>query len=162
MNYEYLHRVHPDVGLNQFIQELVNVGWELVSHSFKPNSKEGNMSLVFRMPIEEDPKRYGTLVINQFVANYFDLDPIWLKTPGKDRDKSRPRMIASYVMHHFGKTNKEICAEYSQDHSNVTAAIKRVKELMAENIYIAASVKEIIRKLKAPGPLIFKTDEGTA
>ena len=156
MNYEYLHKIHPDVGLNQFIQEMVNVGWELVSHTFKPNSKEGNMSLVFRMPVEDDPKRYGTIFINQFVANYFDKDPLWLKSPGKDRDKSRPRMIAQYIMHVFGKTNDEIRVFYEQDHSNISYSVTNTPILMAKNMFVAASVREIIRILKSPGAITFK------
>lgn len=159
MNYEYLYRVHPDVGINPFIQEMANVGWEMVSMTFKPNSKEGNMALVFKMPIEEDPKQFGTLFINQYVAAYFGLDPLWMKAPGKDKDKAQPRQVAQYVMFKFGHSNDTIGKFYNQDHSNISHSIKNVPLMMAKSIYLAACVRDIIKILKSPGPIILKTDE---
>jgi len=95
---------------------------------------------------EHRVKNYGCLYINWAVAEHFEVDPIWLKTQGKDRARTLPRQMAQYLMSCFGHSNGTIGVFYNQDHSNITHSLKTIRNEIATNKMVESTIAQIKNK----------------
>ena len=96
--------------------------------------------------LDNKQKNYGCLYINWVVAQHFEVDPIWMKSKGKEHTRTLPRQIAQYMMGCFGHSNDTIRKFYNQDHSNITHSLKTIRNEIATNKLVESTVNEIKNK----------------
>ncbi len=94
---------------------------------------------------EITPRNFGMVFINFKVAEYFEIDAMWMKQPGREINRVFPRQVAQYCMWTLGYKNDTIRLFYSQNHASVTHSIRTVMNYMTTDRQTNATIREVLK-----------------
>ena len=100
--------------------------------------------------IVEQNKEITIENIQKFIANYYQIKVLDLKSPKRLKNLVLPRQIAMYICRKLTSSSyPEIGAKFGgKDHSTVIHAIKKIEKNMADDVQLKSTVEKLTNSIK--------------
>ncbi|MDR1693680.1 MAG: chromosomal replication initiator protein DnaA [Lactobacillaceae bacterium] len=135
------------------IRELEGALRRVIAHSQLLSNKEITLDMtqdVLKDMLRSYDRRTTIDEIQRKVAEHFNISVKEMQSSRRARNVARPRQIAMYLAKQLtSRSLPEIGRKFDRDHTTVMHAVRKVEELMMEEISLAENVDALRRMLEA-------------
>lgn len=135
------------------IRELEGALRRIIAHSQLLSDKEITLDMtqdVLKDMLRSYDKRTTIDEIQKKVAEHFNISVKEMQSSRRARTVARPRQIAMYLAKQLtSRSLPEIGRKFDRDHTTVMHAVRKVEELIIEDISLAESIDSLRRALDA-------------
>lgn len=135
------------------IRELEGALRRVIAHSQLLSDKEITLDMtqdVLKDMLRSFDKRTTIDEIQKKVAEHFNISVKEMQSSRRARNVARPRQIAMYLAKQLtSRSLPEIGRKFDRDHTTVMHAVRKVEELIVEDISLAESIETLRRSLDA-------------
>ena len=135
------------------IRELEGALRRVIAHSQLLNNHEITLDMtqdVLKDMLRSFDKRTTIDEIQKKVAEYFNISVKEMQSSRRARTVARPRQIAMYLAKQLtSRSLPEIGRKFDRDHTTVMHAVRKVEELIIEDVSLAENVEALRRILEA-------------
>ncbi len=134
------------------IRELEGSLRRIVAHSQLLSNKEITLDMtqdVLKDMLRSIDRKTTIDEIQKKVAEYFNISVKELQSSRRARTVARPRQIAMYLAKQLtSRSLPEIGRKFDRDHTTVMHAVRKVEELIVEDISLADNINDLRRALE--------------
>lgn len=134
------------------IRELEGALRRIIAHSQLLSNKEITLDMtqdVLKDMLRSFDRRTTIDEIQRKVAEHFNISVKEMQSSRRARNVARPRQIAMYLAKQLtSRSLPEIGRKFDRDHTTVMHAVRKVEELMLEEISLAEDVETLRRMLE--------------
>ena len=135
------------------IRELEGALRRVIAHSQLLSNHEITLDMtqdILKDMLRSFDKRTTIDEIQKKVAEYFNISVKEMQSSRRARTVARPRQIAMYLAKQLtSRSLPEIGRKFDRDHTTVMHAVRKVEELIMEDISLAENVEALRRTLEA-------------
>jgi chromosomal replication initiator protein len=135
------------------IRELEGALRRVIAHSQLLSNHEITLDMtqdILKDMLRSFDKRTTIDEIQKKVAEYFNISVKEMQSSRRARTVARPRQIAMYLAKQLtSRSLPEIGRKFDRDHTTVMHAVRKVEELVMEDISLAENVETLRRMLEA-------------
>lgn len=135
------------------IRELEGALRRVIAHSQLLSNKEITLDMtqdVLKDMLRSFDRRTTIDEIQRKVAEHFNISVKEMQSSRRARNVARPRQIAMYLAKQLtSRSLPEIGRKFDRDHTTVMHAVRKVEELMMEEVCLAENVETLRRMLEA-------------
>ena len=135
------------------IRELEGALRRVIAHSQLLSDKEITLDMtqdVLKDMLRSFDKRITIDEIQKKVAEHFNISVKEMQSSRRARTVARPRQIAMYLAKQLtSRSLPEIGRKFDRDHTTVMHAVRKVEELIVEDVSLAENVDALRRALEA-------------
>lgn len=135
------------------IRELEGALRRVIAHSQLLSNKEITLDMtqdVLKDMLRSYDRRTTIDEIQRKVAEHYNISVKEMQSSRRARNVARPRQIAMYLAKQLtSRSLPEIGRKFDRDHTTVMHAVRKVEELMVEELSLAENVETLRRMLEA-------------
>ncbi len=135
------------------IRELEGALRRVIAHSQLLSNHEITLDMtqdILKDMLRSFDKRTTIDEIQKKVAEYFNISVKEMQSSRRARTVARPRQIAMYLAKQLtSRSLPEIGRKFDRDHTTVMHAVRKVEELIVEDVSLAENVEALRRMLEA-------------